>query len=158
MKTDYSKIIKKQSGFTMIEIVAVLVVLGILVAVAVSHFSNIDADSISDFEKVKSHLRYAQSKSMANSNVRWGIQFSGSTYSLFGDTNGNGSIVASEQFVLPGEDSVNAVLETSTANGIIAFDWWGAPYLNVNCTTAHGGSLTVGTKTITITPETGFIP
>ncbi len=151
---------QKKSGFTTLEVIAVLIVLGILAAVAAAAFSNINADVISDFEKVKSHLRYAQSKSMASSNVRWGIQFSGSTYSLFGDTNGDGAIVASERFVLPGEDSVNAILASLTATTIIAFDWWGGPHNDVGCTSnpANDYSFALGSKTITITPETGFIP
>jgi prepilin-type N-terminal cleavage/methylation domain-containing protein len=147
------------NGFTVIEIVAVLIVLGILAAVAVSRFSTIDADTISDFEKVKSHLRFAQAKAMANSEVRWGIQFSGTTYSLFGDINGNGSIDSGERFVLPGEETLNAPLESLSATGIVAFDWWGSPFSDIACNTPRaGGSFSLGSKTITITPETGFIP
>lgn len=159
MKPYIKTLWQKESGFTVIEIVAVLIVLGILTAVAVSRFSTIGADTVSDFERVKSHLRYAQAKAMASSSVRWGIQFSNSTYSLFGDTNGNGSIDAGERFVLPGEETVNAPLVSLSATGIVAFDWWGSPYSDVLCNTPRaGGSFSLGSKTITITPQTGFIP
>jgi MSHA pilin protein MshC len=146
-------------AFTLIEVVAVLVVLGIVAAVAVSRGFNMDADKISDLEKVKSHLRYAQSKSMADNAVNWGIQFSGATYFLFRDMDNNGLVAANEKVVLPGEPSTDAALATLTATGVVSFNWWGAPYSDVGCTAAFtSGTFALGSTSISITSVTGFIP
>ncbi|MDP2105628.1 MAG: type II secretion system protein, partial [Desulfobulbaceae bacterium] len=72
-----------QQGFTLIEVIAVLLLMGIMVAIAVgrSGESSSQADLIGATETVKNHLRYAQSTAM-NSDLSWGINFSGSTYTL----------------------------------------------------------------------------
>ena len=67
-----------QSGFTMIEIIAVLLIIGILSAVAITRFYGTSAaDLASQLEVVKSHLRYAQTRAM-NTNSCWGINFASS--------------------------------------------------------------------------------
>ncbi|MFH1154512.1 MAG: prepilin-type N-terminal cleavage/methylation domain-containing protein [Pseudomonadota bacterium] len=148
-------------GFTLMEVVTVLVVVGIAAAVAVSRMSVMDSGQIGDLEKIKSHLRYAQSKAMADSSIRWGIVFSGTTYSLFRNTNTDAVVDAGEKQVLPGESSNIVSLDSGlSVNAIVAFDWWGAPYSNANCVTPMtSGILSFsGGKTIVITPDTGFIP
>ena len=68
--------LKKNFGFTILEVVAVLVILGIISALAVSTISiNID-DTKRDEELnvLKAHLRYAQARAI-NSDSKWGIKF-----------------------------------------------------------------------------------
>ena len=52
-------------GFTLVEVIAVLLLLGIIVAVAVSRIS-IRGDLTSQTDIVKSHLRFVQLKAMAD--------------------------------------------------------------------------------------------
>lgn len=78
------KISQPESGYTVIEIIAVFVVLGIVSAyVAKASMEMIDeSDYISQIHQLRTHLKYAQIKSV-NSDYHWGIDFSGSQYALF---------------------------------------------------------------------------
>lgn len=75
----------KKGGFTMIEVVAVLVILAVVAAVVAVQMSGTSAyDLASQLEVVKGHLRLAQSRAMG-SGSDWGITFNsgGTTYYLF---------------------------------------------------------------------------
>ena len=72
-----------------LELIAVLIVLAIMTAVAVSRLNNNDAEVVTGADTLKMHLRYAQTMAM-NSNPNapadqtvWGISCSGSSYWLF---------------------------------------------------------------------------
>lgn len=130
-------------GFTLIEIVAVLLLLGVVSAVLVAGGLKSDAGERTATEVLKSHLRYAQSRSM-NGDVSWGVQFGGGTYSLVRDVGGVPQTVA-----FPGENRLNLPIP-STAAGSVSFDTWGKP--------SGLSSITLGGQVITITPDTGFIP
>jgi len=147
------------SGFTIIEVVVTLIVIGIVSAIVISRANTINADKIADIELVKSHLRYAQSRAMADSAKRWGIKFVGSTYSLYRNDNDDNTFSANEKVALPGADSDVVTLQSNlSCNDTIAFDWWGAPYTDPNCGTPMSGSLSFISESITVTPVTGFIP
>ena len=74
------------NGFTTIEVIAVLIIVGVIAAVVVSRFTGTSTYSVpSVAEQLKNHLRYAQTRAM-NSNVIWGIHFIDSThYTIFKD-------------------------------------------------------------------------
>lgn len=74
-------------GFTLLEVVAVLVILGILTAVAVTRLVNHDTEVYAGADALKSHLRYAQTMAM-NSNLSsgasaWGVSGTVGSYRLF---------------------------------------------------------------------------
>ncbi len=141
-------------GFTMIEVIAVLVIMGILAVVAAVKMSNTsDYDLGSQVEVVKNHLRYAQIRAM-NTDSIWGINFtSATTYYLF---QGTGSTTP---VIIPGEENatVNLVSKktkltvTPPAGGRITFDQYGSPGAATITINTNGG-------TITLTQNTGFIP
>jgi len=149
------------NGFTMVEIIAVLLIIGILSAVIVSRMASSSSSNARVYaEQIKSHLRYAQTRSM-NSNAVWGIHFStASTYSLFRNGNTN------DRVTIQGEsaDTITLPAGMTVSTGIVSFDSWGTPY-----TDAAGASLQSGTRVIAvshegsteniaITPNTGFVP
>jgi len=74
--------IKNNSGFTIIEIIAVLIVMSIITAFAVGRVADNKPELIAQKEVLKVHLRYAQSRAM-NSNDNYGIESNGNTYWLF---------------------------------------------------------------------------
>ena len=163
-------------GFTLFEIIAVLVIAGILASVAYVMTRDMDARLYSETEVIKSHLRYAQTRAMNRTDLNallpipWGINCDGNQYWLFQGTNPD--IEANIQ-VLPdmaaGGDK-KVVLATkkvglSPSPFTVFFDARGIPYSAYGTTpTPWAGNITVSdpdsghTRTITITPLTGFIP
>jgi MSHA pilin protein MshC len=144
--TDGSR--RNAHGFTLIEIIAVLVIIGIMSAVAVTILSSLDKYKlISEVEILKSHLRYAQSRAMSDT-VSWGIDFSSNSYTL---KKGVGTSS------LPNEDSHTHNLQKNgvTASGAsnVTFDIWGSSGGTTVILSAGGDS-----RTITVTAGTGFIP
>ena len=136
-------------GFTLIEMIAVLIVIGILASVAAVIFSSMDDEKLAtEVEILKSHLRYAQSRAMID-NVSWGIASSGNSYTL--QTGGSTSTSS-----LPNDDSSTHNLQIGvTANGpSVAFDNFGSPIGEGISIKLRAGN---GSRTITITKNTGFI-
>lgn len=141
-----------KSGFTLIEVIAVLIVLGILVAVAIARVGDVTdtAQNTSDIDRLKSHLRYAQIRALNTVGV-WGIDFSGGNYNLYRD--GDATV-----YSFPGEETSDLEKPSSiTYAGYISFDEWGRPYTSQGTGTPLA-STPGGFSSITITPETGYIP
>jgi prepilin-type N-terminal cleavage/methylation domain-containing protein len=141
------------AGFTMVEAIAVLLIIGILAAVVASQIGDTSSyDLSSQMEVVKGHLRLAQSRAMG-SGTPWGINFdSATTYYLF---QGAGSTTPVQ---LLGEDGATVSL-TAKKSGLtitsaaqrITFDAYGSPGASTITVTTLGGN-------ITVTQNTGFIP
>lgn len=132
-----------EKGFTLVEMIAVLVLLGVVSALLVFRSSSDQTDVSASADKLKVHLRYAQMRAM-NSDVTWGIQFNGGSYSLIRDMTGT---PVTER--LPGEINSSVSLP-SAVTGSVQFDTWGRP--------SGLNTIGIGVITITITPDTGFIP
>jgi len=159
--------IKSNSGFTIIEIITVLIVMGIITAFAVGRVADNKPELIAQKEVLKVHLRYAQSRAM-NSTLDYGIQSDntgGGTYWLF-SYNGTTSVIVN----FPGEQSNNidlSALGLSMDNDIIVcFNSKGVPYTDYD--TNNPGNLQSEDRTLTlssgsdsetiiITKNTGFI-
>ena len=155
---------QKHAGFTLIELVAMLLVMSIIAMVVVNRWTLSDTEQIGQVAVIKSHLRHAQSKAMS-SYSNWYIHFetSPAQYTLYKEGDG------SKYF--PGEADYNVALESGISRAValiaepyVIFDYLGRPYLNDTGT--PGTQLAVATtiissstgKNIEIKPETGFIP
>jgi len=134
----------KQRGFTMIEMVAVLIVMAIMVAGISSRVTTTGNELIVETEVLKFHLRFAQIRAM-NDTVSWGINVNDAfSYTLYRGTGPAPDILPGESgqtHTLPTGVTITAGLERHN------FNEWGKP---VN---AVGAELT-GTQTITLTQET----
>jgi MSHA pilin protein MshC len=151
----------KNPGFTLIEVMSALIIIGIVSAIAISRFGISNTELTAMSEVIKSHLRYAQLRAM-NSESVWGISCDGTDYWLF--MNGN----TSQTVILPGEESDPVHLsdkKISMGSFIVSFDSWGRPFYNDAAaagstagTTINVSSSGTSSVAITVTPETGFIP
>lgn len=149
----------KQDGFTLIEVVAVLVILGILAVVVANRATSTSTYSVrSQAAALKSHIRYAQTRAMATESI-WGITISAKQYALFRDDD------TTKTVMLPGAESNPVVLkanEPSLSSGAIRFDGKGRPVDTGGAPISGDTTFTVSmageTETITITQNTGFIP
>ena len=152
------KIKGKDGGFTLLEVILVLIFISIFATIAVSRQANPDVSLTAAAEVLKAHIRYAQMRAM-NSTVPWGVHAeAGTSYWLF-----NGTDTGNRQF-FPGEsehavdlidDNLNIAPETFT----LRFDQWGAPsgITFVGEEAAINLSSGAETASITIIENTGFV-
>ena len=165
-------------GFTMIEIIAVLIVIGILAAVAVSRSVNYDTEVYTGADALKSHLRYAQTMAMNYSYTAtapgvWGISGTANSYWLFEGTNTTNYILLPEDDTFINANrtiNLTAKKVKLTVGFTIYFDNRGIPYTaytNATTNTPLTSTLTINVQPIsavtpniavTITPLTGYIP
>jgi MSHA pilin protein MshC len=141
------------SGFTLIETIAVLIILGILTAVAVSRSMSTQNDLISQVDIVKMHLRFAQLKALGDDVNTWSIAFTTNSYSL-SCTAGTNSTCPSP--TLPSENSSihNFPADVTAANATVTFDRWGSPTGGVTAINLTQGSQTI---TVNVAANTGYI-
>lgn len=156
---------KLQRGFTLIEVIAVLVIIGVVAAVVISRMMSPSSFGlVSETDILKGHLRYAQYRAMSHTE-KWGISFSTDSYSLVPPTDTPSN--------LPNEDSsthtLSAGITITTGSGTaVYFNEWGNPLNDLGelLTNGEGTKKIVKiiilsdspiTKTVTITENTGFI-
>ena len=155
--------IKNNSGFTLIEVIAIVIVMGIVTAFAVGRVADNKPELIAQTQVLKIHLRYAQSRAM-NSNDNYGIETDGNIYWLFRYNLTSGDVRVN----FPGEQldhidlsAIGLTLSMDDGN-IVSFDSKGIPY------EAYLGTLQLADRTLTlttaaltenviITKNTGFI-
>lgn len=148
-----------QQGFTLIEVIVVLLLIGTLTAVVMSRGGGVgDAEFSAQQEVLKSHIRYAQTRAM-NTNRVWGISLSSGSYAVFVQDGGK------QNMVVPGQPGAIISLPSgmTVSSGEVSFDQWGRPYNN---DTATGSSSTIGvtvtyngaSRSFSIFKNTGFIP
>lgn len=147
------------AGFTVLEVVSLLVILGILAAVAVARYRDVGADDIAAANTLKTHLRYAQLRAMGDT-VQWRIRLENDSYVLErADADGD---FDAAPINLPGEDSEIRGLEEGVSlepTGSVAFSpARGQPLDADGDVRTTDQNINVGTEIITITAETGFIP
>lgn len=152
-------------GFSVIEVVAVLVLLAVLGVAAFNSLSTSGTRAVAVADGLRAAIRYAQSRAMADV-YTWGITISSNGYALYT----NNPAAAGQ--ALPGQGSnVYAMPSGVTLGGdaVVAFDWRGQPVTgNV---TSPGGTATARTTpvgitvresstsvAVTVTPYTGFVP
>jgi MSHA pilin protein MshC len=140
-------------GFTLIEIVAVLIIIGIVSAVAVARMMDTSqTDLISQVDVVKNHLRYAQARAMSTGRP-WGVTFSSSTaYFLFdGAAPSTHVLFLGESNATVNLTAKGSKLTINSAPQTVTFDAYGSPGTTTITVSTNGGS-------ITVTKNTGFIP
>ncbi|SDN70308.1 prepilin-type N-terminal cleavage/methylation domain-containing protein [Desulfonauticus submarinus] len=145
------------NGFTLLEILASLIIIGILIAVSVSRVILSPEDNIT-LDIIKNHVRYAELKSL-NSDFLCGVRFQPGEYFLFCDLNNNKQIDSTDILLLPGQEHEKVGVKFLTTYHTIIFDNWGRPFADLDLNSPIGGKISLSKKYyFYLTPETGFIP
>ncbi|MEW5771890.1 MAG: type II secretion system protein [Thermodesulfobacteriota bacterium] len=148
-------------AFTLLEVIAVLILLGVLAAVVLPRVGDMGEDLTSSIELLKTRIRYAQMRSINNVSVH-GVHSTGSSYWMFS----GGDTANREPF--PGMDSDTVTLPSGigTTAFTVSFDNRGAPYSDAAASAGSeltsgsaAASITVGGKAgaVRITPGTGYV-
>lgn len=144
-----------QEGFTLLETIAVLILLAILIAVAIERIGSTSSYSVaSEAAILKNNIRFAQLKSIADiSTDTWVITVTSGYYYL----NCSGINCPTSGILLPGESSATHTFPVgvTASPATINLDNWGSPGAANIYITLTGGSQNA---VVTITENTGFMP
>ncbi len=151
----------RQRGFTLIEIAAVLILLGVLAAGALSVLPRNDAALATEVDRLSSHLRYTQIRAQADTH-QWRLAFIDTqTYQL------GPVVIPGAGFtptVVPGTGALQRTLTdgvTVPAQTVIRFDSWGRPLTDAGIPLAANQTITLsqggGNVAIIINADTGLI-
>ncbi len=143
----------RPGGFTLIEIIAVLILLAVAAAVVTAASSTADTEVAAATAVLKNHLRFAQIRAM-NDTSTWGIGLGSNSYTL--QTGGTTAAIN-----LPGTDSPTMNLAAGLTLSVspssvtaVTFDSWGSPGTTTISLTISDGT---NSRSITVTRKTGFI-
>ncbi|BCX46864.1 S23 ribosomal protein [Haloferula helveola] len=153
---------RRRGGFSLIEIIAVLILLGILAVIAASVLPRSNASLATQANQLSANLRYAQIRAQADT-YQWRLVFTDATTYQIGQV-----IVPGAGFkpaVVPGTSTTQGTLTdgvTAPAGTAIRFDSWGRPLNDAGALLASDQTITLTqgslSESVVIRANTGFIP
>jgi MSHA pilin protein MshC len=151
---------QRESGFTIVELVAVIVIMGIITAIAAPRFIGVDAfDARGSHGTLVSALRYAQKTAIAQRRNVFVNLNTVTRVVCLGYTNDCSSAVIdpSTQAAYSKTLSSNVTITASTTP--IGFDGLGRPIPNATATFTIQNAVVPAesTRTITVEAETGYV-
>jgi prepilin-type N-terminal cleavage/methylation domain-containing protein len=122
-------------GFTLIEVITVLSILGILSVIVFKNAGKNNSDLLSFSAGLKTHIRYCQSKAMQTDTAAWGIRIDAGTdeYWLFSSPFNTSSNWTGNRTLPPGAEGSPAVPNTQ--------DRINAGMININISPIQVGSI-----------------
>jgi len=142
---------KETAGFTLIEVIAALLLLSVVAALVVPRMLETSAGVIAEADRMRANLRYAQSLAMAANTADWAVRIDSGSYQLL--RNGEPSPIGWAD----GSGSVRVMssgVQVSGGTGTLALDTMGAPSSTYTIQLTDGARL----ETVTVTGFTGLIP
>ena len=156
--------ISDNNGFTLLEVIAVLILIAIISAVALSRGNAVKQSTLYTFAaELRANLRYVQNNSMATQSI-CSLIFNGNSYKFQDGDNTDQILPGQDQLSISAPSGVNMAPTSAT----IAFDYWGRPGANktdndddgllddsasINITLSNSDD----SITLAITQETGYI-
>lgn len=135
-------------GFTMIEVLAVLLVLAVVMTVILSRTPPVEREAYAQAAMLRSHLRFAQALAMSHPASRWGVSLTPEAYTLLENDR-------PADIPFPNDHAATHRLPDGVritgGIGEVQFDPWGSPGTETV-------TITLNTETVTIAGVTGFIP
>ena len=158
-----------ERGVSLVEMIAVLLLMGIVSAVVISRFANVDnIELAAQVSSVRNHIRYTQIMAMKSNDTTWGIRFNNSEYWVFKSatsadpTDWKDTIPddTNNMVYLPGNEDKKITM-SDLGSVTIYFDKFGIPYTYSDVAgdieAAASQTINIGTKSLTVTAETGFV-
>ncbi len=151
---------RRELGFTIVELVAVMVITGIVAAIAAPRFVGVDAfHARGSYSTLVSALRYAQKTAIAQRRTVYATVNTSTRTVCLGYTSNcsNAVIDPSTQAAYSKTLSSNVTITASTTP--IGFDGLGRPVPNATATFTIQNAVvpSESTRTITIEAETGYV-
>ena len=139
-----------RNGFTLVELLSILMILGVVALVAASRITSMNVDATVEADRLKANLRFAQYLAMSNNTVAYSVTIASGSYTLQED-----GVAAAVNFPDSGSPthSFGGGVSVTSGTGTLTFDEWGSPGTTNYVITISDGSPT----NITITRNTGFI-
>ena len=158
MRREYGLI--REYGFTIVELIAVLVIAGIVAAISAPRFVGVDAfDARGSYGTLASALRYAQKTAVAQRRIVYAkVNTSARTVCLGYTSSGSSAVIdPATQAAYSKTLSNNVTITASTTP--IGFDGLGRPVPNATATFTIQNAVvpSESTRTITVEAETGYV-
>jgi prepilin-type N-terminal cleavage/methylation domain-containing protein len=153
---------KNAAGFTLIEMAVVLILISVIAAYVIGRSITTEQIELAgNVDKIRNHIRYAQSMAMKRSDTIWGISCDGNNYWLFR------TAVANRERI-PGEANNQISLSDlgiSMDGFTLVFDRYGIPYTDIAranpVSAANPLSIIISAgpqnRSLAITPQTGLV-
>lgn len=151
---------RRELGFTIVELVAVMVIIGIIAAISAPRFVGVDAfDARGNYGTLTAALRYAQKTAIAQRRIIYASVNTSTRIVCLGYTSNCSSAVidTATQAAYAKTLSGNVIITASTSP--IGFDGLGRPVPNLAATFTIQNTVvpTESTRTITIEQDTGYV-
>jgi prepilin-type N-terminal cleavage/methylation domain-containing protein len=155
----------KHSGFSMIELIVVLLVVGILAASLLPRSTDRAISIGASADQLAGDIRYVQSMAMTQGQ-RYYINFTATTYAFFAVSGAVAQIhpATGSTTPIPLATGVTITIPpTNLPNSLIAFDGRGIPYTDAAATTLLAADAVItltgagGSNTVTISDQTGAV-
>lgn len=125
----------RTSGFSVLEVIVALLLLGMLSATVWTGIRNTHAEVVAEAGILRAHLRFAQGMAMANNTAAWSVLINQRSYTLQRD--GDTAPVN-----WPGENAATRILPTGVqfaqGTGEHGFCQWGCPGNTLTITLSDG--------------------
>jgi prepilin-type N-terminal cleavage/methylation domain-containing protein len=155
----------KYSGFTVLELIVVLLVVGVLAAALMPRSTDRAVSVGAQADQLANDIRYVQSMAMTQGQ-RYRINLTATTYAIFAVSGSVAQPHPATGSTTPVDLAAGVTITippTNLPNSLIAFDGRGIPYTDSAATTllAANGVITFigtgGSNTLTISPQTGTV-
>ena len=151
---------RRESGFTIVELVAVMVIVGIIAAVSAPRFVGADAfEARGSYGTLTSALRYAQKTAIAQRKTVYASVNTSARVVCLGYTNDCSSAVLDPATQTAYTKTLSSNVNITASASTIGFDGLGRPVPNTTATLTIQNTVvpSESTRPITIEQDTGYV-